>query len=193
MLFFSLGEVVAPPLSRTDVLTRILAVLLLIAINAFFVTAEFSIVSVRRSRINQLVSAGDVQAKTVQDLQRGLDRLLSTTQFGITLSSLALGWIGESTMAVLLSALFVSLPLPTQIQQVLAHSLAVPAAFMLIAYLQIVLGELCPKSVALLYPEQLARFLGPPSVAIARLFHPFIWILNQSTRWLLRLVGVQYT
>ena len=86
-------------LGWSDVTMRLLAVLLLIAINAFFVTAEFSIVSVRRSRINQLVSVGDVQAKTVQDLQRGLDRLLSTTQFGITLASLALGWIGESTMA----------------------------------------------------------------------------------------------
>ncbi len=179
-------------LGFSDVMLRILAVFVLIAINAFFVTAEFSIVSVRRSRINQLVSVGDVQAKTVQDLQRGLDRLLSTTQFGIKLSSLALGWIGESTMAVLLSALFLQLPLPAQTRQVMAHSLAIPAAFGLIAYLQIVLGELCPKSVALLYPEQLARFLGPPSVAIARLFHPFIWILNQSTRWLLRLVGVEY-
>lgn len=180
------------PLGASDVFLRLLAVLLLIAINAFFVTAEFSIVSVRRSRINQLVSAGDVQAKTVQDLQRGLDRLLSTTQFGITLSSLALGWIGESTMAVLLSEFFRQLPLPAQMQQVLSHSFAIPTAFILIAYLQIVLGELCPKSVALLYPEQLARFLGPPSVAIARLFHPFIWILNQSTRWLLQLVGVEY-
>ncbi|MCU0526220.1 MAG: hemolysin family protein [Elainella sp. Prado103] len=196
MLPFFLGQVAANgsvPLSASDVVFRLLAVLLLIAINAFFVTAEFSIVSVRRSRINQLVSAGDVQAKTVQDLQRGLDRLLSTTQFGITLSSLALGWIGESTMAVLLSEFFKQLPLPAQMQQVLSHSFAIPVAFILIAYLQIVLGELCPKSVALLYPEQLARFLGPPSVAIARLFHPFIWILNQSTRWLLRLVGVEYT
>lgn len=181
------------PLSGSDVVMRILAVLLLIAINAFFVTAEFSIVSVRRSRINQLVSVGDVQAKTVQDLQRGLDRLLSTTQFGITLSSLALGWIGESTMAVLLSRLLIQLPLPAEMQQILAHSFAIPAAFILIAYLQIVLGELCPKSLALLYPEQLARFLGPASVAIARLFHPFIWVLNQSTRLLLRLVGIQYT
>ncbi len=191
-----LGQVVAPPLSPlngADVVMRILAVVVLIAINAFFVTAEFSIVSVRRSRINQLVSAGDVQAKTVQDLQRGLDRLLSTTQFGITLSSLALGWIGESTMAVLLSNFFLQLPLPNPTRQIFAHSLAVPIAFILIAYLQIVLGELCPKSVALLYPEQLARFLGPASVAIARLFHPFIWILNQSTRWLLRIVGIQYT
>jgi CBS domain containing-hemolysin-like protein len=187
------GNAALVSLSRSDIVMRIFAVLLLIAINAFFVTAEFSIVSVRRSRINQLVSAGDVQAKTVQDLQRGLDRLLSTTQFGITLSSLALGWIGESTMAVLLSQLLIQLPLPVEMRQVLAHSFAVPAAFILIAYLQIVLGELCPKSLALLYPEQLARFLGPASVAIARLFHPFIWILNQSTRLLLRLVGIQYT
>ncbi|MFM7428066.1 MAG: hemolysin family protein [Elainella sp.] len=193
--YFSVAAVLpATPVALTtsDVVLRILSVLVLIAINAFFVTAEFSIVSVRRSRINQLVSVGDVQARTVQDLQRGLDRLLSTTQFGITLSSLALGWIGESTMAVLLSVWFLKLPLPIQTRQVMAHSLAIPAAFGLIAYLQIVLGELCPKSVALLYPEQLARFLGPPSVAIARLFHPFIWVLNQSTRWLLRLVGVEY-
>jgi CBS domain containing-hemolysin-like protein len=168
-------------------------VLLLIAINAFFVTAEFSMVSVRRSRINQLADAGDVQAKTVQSLQRSIERLLSTTQIGITLSSLALGWIGESTMAVLVAAGIGQLPLPPSVSQFMAHSLAIPITFFVIAYLQIVLGELCPKSVALLYSEQLARFLGPPSLAIARFFNPFIWILNQSTRLLLRLVGIQYT
>ena len=127
-----------------DVLPRLLSVLLLIAINAFFVTAEFSIVSVRRSRISQLVEAGDVQAQTVQSLQRSIDRLLSTTQLGITLSSLALGWIGESSMAVLVKRLLVNLPLPQAATAAIAHSLAVPLAFFLIAYLQIVLGELCP-------------------------------------------------
>lgn len=150
-------------------------------------------VSVRRSRINQLADAGDVQAKTVQSLQRSIERLLSTTQIGITLSSLALGWIGESTMAVLVAAGLRQLPLPPSFSQFMAHSLAIPITFFLIAYLQIVLGELCPKSVALLYSEQLARFLGPPSLAIARVFNPFIWILNQSTRLLLRFVGIQYT
>ena len=182
-----------PNLTGSEVLLRLAAVFGLIAINAFFVTAEFSIVSVRRSRIAQLVAVGDVQAKTVQDLQRGLDRLLSTTQLGITLSSLALGWIGENTMAVLLAAFFIELPLPLEVRRVLSHSLAIPLAFLLIAYLQIVLGELCPKSVAMLYSEQIARFLGAPSLAIARLFKPFIWILNQSTRLLLRLLGIQYT
>jgi CBS domain containing-hemolysin-like protein len=182
-----------PPLSTGEVLLRFASVLLLILINAFFVTAEFSIVSVRRSRINQLVDAGDIQARTVQDLQRSMDRLLSTTQLGITLSSLALGWIGETTMASLVSAAIDQLPVPFAFIQPIAHSLSIPIAFLAIAYLQIVLGELCPKSLALLYSEEIARFLGPFSLAIARFFNPFIWILNQSTRLLLRLLGVQYT
>ncbi|HAJ59592.1 MAG TPA: hypothetical protein DCP31_10230 [Cyanobacteria bacterium UBA8543] len=184
---------VSASFTSRDILLRLLSVLLLIAINAFFVAAEFSMVSVRRSRINQLVEAGDIQAKTVQSLQRSIERLLSTTQLGITLSSLALGWIGESTITLIVAAGMAQLPLPRQVTQVIAHSFSIPVAFFLVAYLQIVLGELCPKSVALLYSEQLARFLGPPSLVIARFFKPFIWILNQSTRWLLRLVGIQYT
>lgn len=111
-------------LSPTDIWLRLLSVFLLIAINAFFVTAEFSMVSVRRTRINQLADAGDAQAKTVQQLQRNIDRLLSTTQLGITLSSLALGWVGESTMAVLVAAAIAGLPLPLAIRETLAHSLA---------------------------------------------------------------------
>jgi len=169
---------------------RLLAIAVLIAINAFFVTAEFSIVSVRRSRISQLASSGDAQAKAVQSLQRSIERLLSTTQLGITLSSLALGWISETTLAR---------PIGNLIQQVfpqaadsIAHTISIPIAFILVAYLQIVLGELCPKSVALIDAERLARILAPPSTAIARCFNPFIWVLNQSTRWLLRLIGVRY-
>jgi CBS domain containing-hemolysin-like protein len=181
-------------LTSQDLLLRLLSVLLLIAINAFFVTAEFSMVSVRRSRISQLVDEGDQPALAVQRLQRRIDLLLSTTQFGITLSSLALGWIGEGTLAVAIRALIVSLPIPLELQDFIAHSLAIPIfTFVLIAYLQIVLGELCPKSLALLYPEQLSRLLAPPSLAIARFFSPFVWGLNQSTRWLLKLGGIEYT
>jgi CBS domain containing-hemolysin-like protein len=171
----------------------LIGVLLLIAINAFFVTAEFSIVSVRRSRISQLVRDGDVQAQTVQSLQRSINRLLSTTQLGITLSSLALGWIGEKTIAVSIIVLIERINLPVFVSQSLAHSLALPLSFIILAYLQIVLGELCPKSVALMYPEQLARFFGPPSVAIARIFSPFVTFLNLSTRLLLKLMGVEYS
>ncbi|WP_392534564.1 hemolysin family protein [Nostoc sp. C117] len=182
-----------PSLIWTDAGLRLLSVLLLIAINAFFVTAEFSMVSVRRSRIHQLVKAGDVPARAVEMLQRSIDRLLSTTQLGITLSSLALGWIGESTIVVLVNTWLKSWSLPSGMNNFIAHSLSIPIAFFLIAYLQIVLGELCPKSLAMLYSEQLARFLGPSVKAIVRFFSPFIWILNQSTRCLLRIFGIQYT
>ncbi|WP_024544534.1 hemolysin family protein [Picosynechococcus sp. NKBG15041c] len=177
-------------LSSGEILVRLLSVLLLIAINAFFVTAEFSIVSVRRSRISQLIATGDAQARMVQTLQSHLERLLSTTQLGITLSSLALGWIGEDTMGTVIAQALVALPLPSNWIQPLAMSVSIPLAFLLIAYLQIVLGELCPKSVALSHAEEMARWLAPPSLAIARIFKPFIWILNQSNRLLLRLGGI---
>ena len=171
----------------------LIGVFLLIAINAFFVTAEFSIVSVRRSRISQLVKNGDLQAQTVQSLQRSIDRLLSTTQLGITLSSLALGWVGERTMTAAIATLTQKAALPDYLSKALAHSLALPLAFIVLAYLQIVLGELCPKSVALMYPEQIARFFGPPSLVIARIFRPFVAILNLSTRLLLKLFGIEYS
>lgn len=135
-----------PALGWADMGLRFLSVLLLIAINAFFVTAEFSIVSVRRSRINQLVEAGDVQAIAVQSLQRSIDRVLSTTQLGITLSSLALGWIGESTMGVLVASWLQHFPIQLGTRSLIAHSLSISIAFVLVAYLQIILGELCPKS-----------------------------------------------
>lgn len=173
-----------------DIIIRISLVVLLILLNAFFVTAEFSIVSVRRSRIIQLVESGDLLAQTVQSLQRSLDKLLSTTQLGITLSSLALGWIGESTMAVLVKDSILHLPLPNRTIALYSHALSIPIAFFVIAYLQIVIGELCPKSVALLHSEQLAKLLAAPIGVIAQVFKPFIWILNQSTRSLLRLMGI---
>ena len=178
-------------LTVSDILLRLLAVLVLIAINAFFVTAEFSIIYVRRSRIQQLSASGDPPAQAVQNLQQHIDRLLSTTQLGITLSSLALGWIGQAAIATPLSSAlsqWEAVPFP----ETFAHSLSVLLAFCLIAYLQLVLGELCPKSVALIYAEQLSRILAPPSVVIARFFKPFIWGLNLSTRWLLSNLGVQY-
>ena len=99
-----------PLLGRSEIGERLLLVLGLIFINAFFVTIEFAIVSVRRSRITQLVASGDDLAKKVQNLQRGIERLLSTTQLGITLSSLALGWIGERAIAQILSQSLSSLP-----------------------------------------------------------------------------------
>ncbi len=177
-------------LPQGEVFSRLLAILLLIAINAFFVAAEFSVVSVRRTRIQQLVQEGDLQAKRVQNLQRDIERLLSTTQIGITLSSLALGWMGEKAIAEMLFAWFNTAQVAPNARYWMAHSFSVPVAFMAIAYLQIVLGELFPKTLALAYSEKLARFLGPISLSISRLFTPLVWVLNQSNRALLRLLRV---
>ncbi len=173
-----------------EVISRVLAILTLIAINAFFVAAEFAMVSVRRTRIQQLVQEGDVQAQTVQRLQRDLERLLSTTQLGITLSSLALGWIGESTIASMITDWLTNWPIAHAWGPLAIHSISIPVAFVAIAYLQIVLGELCPKTLALSYSEEFARFLGPISLSISYLFSPLIGILNQSNRLLLRLLRV---
>ena len=172
-----------PLLDGSEIGLRLLLVVGLISINAFFVIAEFAILSVRRSRITQLVVAGDDRAKQVQALQRGIERLLSTTQVGITLSSLALGWIGERAIAQIFTQGLENVPL--------AHSLAIPITFILLAYLQIVFGELIPKSIALIYAEQIARFLSVPSLAIARIFSPLIWVLDRSTKLCLRLVGIK--
>ncbi len=175
--------------SLQEVGPRLAVIFLLIAINAFFVTAEFAVVSVRRSRINQLVASGDLRARSVQKLHEQLDQLLSTTQLGITLSSLALGWIGERAVAQ-----FIAPALNNWLGGIyVVHSLAIVLTFSLLAYLQIVLGELIPKSIALLYAERLARILGAPSLTIARIFRPLIWVLNQSTNVILWLFGIKDT
>ena len=177
-------------MDNQDLLTRLILVFLLITLNAFFVAAEFSLVSVRRTRISQLVAAGDVPAQTVQSLQRSLDRLLSTTQLGITLSSLALGWIGESTMTVFVKKLLSFLPFSLNWQNLLSHGFSLCLAFLIVAYLQIVFGELYPKSLALIYAEPMARLLAAPIGVISQIFKPFIGILNQSTRFLLVLTRI---
>lgn len=177
-------------MDNQDLLTRLILVFLLIVLNAFFVAAEFSLVSVRRTRVSQLVAAGDVAAQTVQSLQRSLDRLLSTTQLGITLSSLALGWIGESTMTVFVKKLLSFLPFSLNWQNLLSHGFSLCLAFLIVAYLQIVFGELYPKSLALIYAEPMARLLAAPIGVISRIFKPFIGTLNQSTRFLLVLTRI---
>ncbi len=173
-----------------ELIFRVLAVLALISINAFFVAAEFAVVAVRRTRVEQLVQEGDLPAIAVQRLQQDIARLLSTTQIGITLSSLALGWISERAVAEIIMVGLARWPLLMPENRWAAHTIAMPTVFFAIAYLQIVLGELCPKTIALIYAEKLARVLGPISLTIAQLFSPLVWILHQSNQLLLRFLRV---
>ena len=165
-------------------------VFLLVLLNAFFVAAEFALVAARRSRIDQLASEGDRKARVVQRALGELDRYISGTQLGITLASLGLGWIGEPALASAIDAGL--LLLGVHASPLLEHSgAAVVVAFLTITFLHIVLGELAPKSVALLMPERVSRLVARPLVIFSRAMSPFIWLLNGAANGLLRLFRLE--
>lgn len=162
---------------------------LLIIANGFFVAAEFALVSVRRTRIEELVARGNASAKTVRHVIHDPDRFIAATQLGITIASLALGWIGEPAIAHLIEPLFGFVP-----ESVLSHAtaaaIATILAFAFITFMHVVIGELAPKSVALSYPEQASLVVATPMVIFENIFRPAIWALNGTGNWLLKLVGL---
>lgn len=169
----------------TFVLLRLLAVVLLVAANAFFVAAEFALVSVRDTRIQQLVAARRIGARTVQRLHQRLDELLSAIQLGVTLTSLALGWAGEQTIAQLIEPAFARLPHAA----VYTHTVAAVFAFMIITYLHVTLGELVPKSVALGKAERVALAVAGPMDVFMRITRPFVIVMTRSARAVLKAFG----
>lgn len=169
-------------------IARLFLVFVFVFANGFFVAAEFSLVSVRRSRIAELVSAGRSNAKALQRAVDHLDAYLAGTQLGITISSLALGWIGEPALAHLIEPLLAGLPLP--LATIGSHALAVAIAFTIITALHIVLGELAPKSLALQRSERTALFVVRPLDVFLFIFRPAISSLNALGNLVLRLFGL---
>jgi CBS domain containing-hemolysin-like protein len=172
----------------SDVL-KLGAVLLFVLANGFFVAAEFSLVSVRRTRIAEMVAQGNHGARWVQKAIDNPDKVIAATQLGITISSLALGWIGEPTLAHIIRPV-VDL-LPTSIRSGAAHSISAAIGFSLITFLHVVVGELAPKSIALQNPEATSLVVSRPTLWTETLFKPVIWLLNGAGQLLLRLVGVK--
>lgn len=169
-------------------LTQILLTLFLVALNGFFVAAEFAIVKVRASQLQVRAKEGGFIAKLSQNIVENLDSYLSASQLGITLASLGLGWIGEPIVSRLIIGIATMAGL--NIEPGLAHSIALPLAFMVITVMHIVLGELAPKSVAIRFPEITTLALALPLRAFYLLFLPFIIILNGSANILLRCIGL---
>ena len=167
---------------------KLMAVAALIFANGFFVAAEFGLVSVRRTRIDQLIAEGKEAAKVVRHAIDDPDRFIAATQLGITIASLGLGWIGEEAIADLL--LPVLHALPSNLITPAAYTIASTIAFALITFLHVVLGELAPKSIALQYPEETAFVVAKPTVLTENVFRPFIWLLNGTGNLILRLVGL---
>jgi CBS domain containing-hemolysin-like protein len=171
-----------------DVL-KLMAVALLVFANGFFVAAEFSLVSVRRTRIAELVSRGEASAEAVQKAIEKPDQVIAATQLGITLASLGLGWLGEPALAHLLEPI-VGL-VPSSVQSGVSHSLSAALAFIIITFLHVVVGELAPKSIALQDPERTSLVVAEPTLFTERIFKPAIWALNGTGNALLRLINVQ--
>jgi len=170
-------------------LLQLLVVVLLVAANGFFVAAEFSLVSVRRTRIAELVAQGNTSALAVQKAISNPDRVIAATQLGITLASLGLGWIGEPALSHWLYPL-VRL-FPVEIQTDVSHSIAAGFSFAIITFLHVVVGELAPKSIALQDPEKTSLVVARPTLWTEWIFKPVIILLNGTGNALLRLVGVQ--
>lgn len=168
---------------------KLLAVMVLVLANGFFVACEFSLVAVRRSRVDELVAEKRTGALRLKRAVTQLDAYLAATQLGITMSSLGLGWLGEPTIAALLTPLLAALPGPLSV--VAAHSIAVVIAFTIITMLHIVLGELMPKSIALQRSERTALFVTGPLRLYLVAFLPAIALLNGTGNLLLRAIGLQ--
>jgi CBS domain containing-hemolysin-like protein len=167
----------------------IIAVILLVAANGFFVAAEFALVSVRRSRVQELVAVGRMNATALQRAVENLDANLAATQLGITISSLALGWVGEPALAHLIEPLLAWLPGEWAVTG--SHTVAVVVAFVIITSLHIVLGELAPKSLALQRSEVTSLAVVRPLALFLLVFKPAIIALNGMGNLVLRAVGLR--
>jgi len=151
---------------------KIASILLLVAANAFFVAGEFALVSLRRTRIKEMVAAGSRRAVSVQKAVSQLNLMLSGTQLGVTLTALGLGAIGEPTLAHEISDLFASLPQP--LHAIATHAVATVVAFVLITFLEVVIGEMVPKNLALTRPEGIALAVAAPLRTFIAVLRPLI-------------------
>jgi putative hemolysin len=163
------------------VLLRVLVILLLVAANAFFAAAEFALVSVRDTRIQQLIESGRIGARIVQRLHQHLDEVVNGVQLGITIVSLTLGWIGEPMVAGLVGSLHFVQRLPHV--AIYAHGIAIAIAFSLITYMHVILGELVPKTLALQRAEQIALAVAAPMEAFLTLTRPVLFLCGAPEAW----------
>lgn len=168
----------------------LVAVFALVFMNGFFVAAEFSLVGARRTRITQLADEGHAGAKSAKNAIEHLDSYIAATQLGITLASLALGWIGEPAVAHLFEPLL-ELFLSEKTISTVGHTMSVAVAFTIVTMLHIVLGELAPKSIALQRPEGTSVIVSRPTTIFLKIFNPVIHVMNLTGNTIVRLIGFE--
>ena len=168
------------------IILNVIIVILLVFMNGFFVATEFAMVKVRKSRIETLAMEGNGNAKHTLKVVTDLNSYLSACQLGITLASLGLGWVGEPAFAEMLRPLINLFNLP----EITLHSISVVLGFSIITGLHIVLGELAPKSLAIINTENIAMYTALPLIAFYRLTYPIMWTFNHSTNLVLKIFGI---
>ncbi|MBI4315884.1 MAG: DUF21 domain-containing protein, partial [Chloroflexi bacterium] len=161
---------------------------LLLGVNALSVAAEYALVSVRRTRLDELIQNGITEAKYARVALNNIDRYIATTQLCITMAGIGLGWVGEPTLTALL-VWWLGIPLQW-LDETLRRTLSVGIAFLLITFVTVVVSELVPKSVTLRYAEQVAIAVGRAMIITEQLLRPFVWALNSAANLILRAIGM---
>jgi len=167
---------------------RLILLVAIVALNGFFAAAEVALVSVRRSRLTQLAESGSASARAALGLLANPGRLLSVTQFGVTLASLGLGWAGEDTLYQLLVRLFNLAVTPRT--ETLLHGLCFAVAFLIISFVHVVIGEVVPKNLALEKADRLAILVAPALLVFLRISAPFVYVIERSARALSHALGL---
>lgn len=167
---------------------RILLLVLILGVNAFFAAAEVALISVRESRLKQLAEQGQAGAQAALNLLSNPERLLSVTQIGVTLASLGLGWAGEDTLDAIIVAVFQ--PVLTPVTAKALHAVSFVLAFLVMTYFHVVVGEVGPKNLAIDRADRLAVLVAPALLVFYRISEPFVWIVEKSSAAVARVLGV---
>ena len=165
-------------MNLSDILINIFVIAFLLFVNGFFVAAEFALVKVRKTRLEQLSNEGNSNAKKALKLVEETNKMLAAAQLGVTIASIALGWVAESTIVQLIEPIIKVLPLSNTM--ITAHVVAVPISFVLVTYFHVLLGEQLPKCFALRHTDSLALLVATPMDMFITLFKPFVWLLMVS-------------
>lgn|SRR5574344_256409 len=171
-----------------SILFNIFVVALLIFANAFFVTSEFALVKVRKTQLEQMSNEGNTSAKIALDTIANMNDMLAAIQLGITIASIALGWVGEATVVDIVEKIINICP--NLAPHFTLHAIAIPVSFALVTFLHVLLGEQVPKCIALQEPDKLALILARPIRFFEAIFRPFVWILSTSCTLVLKAFGI---
>jgi putative hemolysin len=177
----------AEPPGTARIVFGLVAIPFLVALNGFFVAAEFALVAIRKTRVEEMVNQGRAGARAVSDAVAHLDRSIAATQLGITLASIALGFVAEPALAAVLDPLLWFLP--EKMAFFTRHAVAVFLAFSLVTFLHVVFGELMPKAVALQTPDATALVIAPPLNVFSRATRLVVYLMNGTGNWLLKKIG----